>query len=68
MNIKSTKFVIIAIITFIILFLMNYVGNQQDDKLSRALMTATAGVIGLTVGMWFVYKNKDDDNPPPDFD
>ena len=61
MNIKSPKFVIIAIITFIILFLFNYIGNTQPDKLERALMTAVAGVIGLTIGMWFVFKNSKDD-------
>ncbi len=61
MNIRSKKFVIIAVITFIILFLMNYIGNEQPDKTQRALMTAVAGVIGLTVGMWFVHKNSKDD-------
>lgn len=61
MNIKSTKFYVIVAITFIILFLMNYVGNQETDRLERALMTAVAGSIGLTIGMWFVHKNSKDD-------
>ncbi len=61
MNIKSTKFAVIAVISFIILFLMNYLGNPAPDKLSRALMTAVAGVIGLTIGLWFVERNKKDD-------
>ena len=61
MNIKSVKFEVIAAITFIILFLFNYIGNTQPDKIERALMTAVAGVIGLTIGMWFVYKNSKDD-------
>ena len=61
MNIKSKKFLVVAAITFIILFLMNYIGNDQADKLERALMTAVAGVVGLTIGMWFVYKNSKDD-------
>lgn len=62
MNIRSYKFLIIAVITFVILFLMNYIGNPEPDKLSRALMTAVAGVAGLTIGMWFVYRNRDDGN------
>ena len=61
MNIKSTRFAVIAAITFIILFLFNYIGNTQTDKIERALMTAIAGVVGLTIGMWFVHKNSKDD-------
>lgn len=61
MNIRSKKFLVIAVITFIILFLMNYIGNTNPDKLERALMTAVAGVVGLTVGMWFVHRNSKDD-------
>lgn len=68
MNIKSPKFLIVAAVTFIILFLMNYIGSQEVDKLSRALLTAFAGVVGLTIGMWFVYKNKDDNGEKPNFD
>lgn len=61
MDIKSKKFAVIAAITFLILFLMNYLGNDMPEKLERALMTAVAGVIGLTLGMWFVHKNSKDD-------
>ncbi len=61
MNIKSIQFLIIAVITFVIIFLMNYIGSDQSDRLSRALLTALAGVAGLTIGMWFVHKNKKDD-------
>ncbi len=67
MNIKSTKYLVVAAITFIILFLMNYLGNDLPDKLERALMTAVAGVVGLTIGMWFINKNKNDDTKH-DFD
>ena len=61
MNIRSKKYALVAAITFIILFLMNYLGNTNPDKLERALMTAIAGVIGLTIGTWFVYRNSKDD-------
>lgn len=61
MNIKTRRFALIAAITFIILFLFNYIGNDQPDKIERALMTAFAGVVGLTIGMWFVHKNSKDD-------
>ena len=52
---------VVAVITFLILFLMNYIGNDMPDRLERALMTAVAGVVGLTIGMWFVLKNSKDD-------
>ncbi|WP_285270264.1 hypothetical protein [Kaistella rhinocerotis] len=61
MDIKSKKYWLIAAITFIVLFLMNYLGNDQADRLERALMTAVAGVVGLTIGMWFVFRNSKDD-------
>ena len=61
MDIKSKKFAVIAAITFLILFLMNYLGNDLPDRLERALLTAVAGVIGLTIGMWFVHRNSKDD-------
>lgn len=61
MDIKIKKYWLIAAITFIVLFLMNYLGNDQADRLERALMTAVAGVVGLTIGMWFVFRNSKDD-------
>lgn len=61
MDIKSTKFLVIAAITFVVLFLMNYLGNDLPDRLERASMTAVAGVVGLTIGMWFVHRNSKDD-------
>lgn len=61
MDIKSKKFAVIAAITFLILFLMNYLGNDLPDRLERSLMTSVAGVIGLTIGMWFVHRNSKDD-------
>lgn len=61
MNIKSTQFAIIALITFAVLFLMNYIGNPETDRVQRALLTAAAGVAGLTIGMWFVFRNRKDD-------
>lgn len=47
---------------------MNYLGNQEADKLERALMTALAGVVGLSIGLFIYNKGKDDKNPPPNFD
>ncbi|KFC20120.1 hypothetical protein [Chryseobacterium sp. FH1] len=65
MNLKNPKYILIGIITFAIIFLMNYVGNDAPDKLSRALLTASAAVIGLGVGMWIYHKrgrNNERDN------
>lgn len=67
MNIKSPKYLVVAAITFIILFLMNYLGSPAPDKLYRALLTAVAGVIGLTIGLWFMNRHKNDDTTH-DFD
>lgn len=59
MKLFGKAHIIISIITFIILFLMNYLGNESADRWSRALLNAVAGVIGLSVGMFILYKNKD---------
>ncbi|WP_417431261.1 hypothetical protein [Halpernia sp.] len=61
MDIKSKKYFILAVLTFIILFLMNYIGSTYSDRLSRALMTAIAGVVGLTIGMWYINRTKKND-------
>ncbi|SFT62808.1 hypothetical protein SAMN05421857_2255 [Chryseobacterium formosense] len=53
MKLLGRNHIIISIITFAILFLMNYLGNEEADKLQRALMTALAGVIGLTRFVYF---------------
>lgn len=68
MKLFKRNHLIISAITFAILFLMNYIGNDQPDKLSRALLTASAGVIGLTIGLFILNKGKDDKNPPQHFD
>ena len=61
MNIKSKRYLIIALLTFAILFLMNYLGSTYPDKISRALMTAFAGVIGLTIAMWYINRKRKND-------
>ncbi len=60
------KYILFGVITFIIIFLMNYLGNDAPDKLYRALLTAFVSVIGLGIGLWFYGRNKDDNHP--DFD
>lgn len=68
MKLFGKNHMIILAITFVILFLMNYIGNDLPDKLQRALMTAFAGVIGLTVGLFILNKGRNDKNPPQNFD
>lgn len=57
------KYIVFGIITFVIIFLMNYLGNDAPDKLYRALLTAFAAVVGLGIGMWIYSRNKDDNHP-----
>ncbi|SDI58146.1 hypothetical protein SAMN05421846_11020 [Chryseobacterium taeanense] len=68
MKLFGKNHLIICVITFAILFLMNYLGNNEADKLQRALMIGAAGVIGLSIGLFIMNKGKDDKNPPHDFD
>lgn len=67
MKLFGKTHIIISIITFVILFLMNYLGNDAPDKLWRAILNAVAGVIGLSIGMFILYKNKGG-NFPEKFD
>lgn len=68
MKLFGRNHMIILVITFVILFLMNYIGNDLPDKLERALMTAFAGVVGLTIGLFILNKGRNDKNPPQNFD
>ncbi|MBF5026595.1 hypothetical protein [Planobacterium oryzisoli] len=68
MKLFNKTHLILSSITFTILFLMNYLGSDASDRISRALLNAVAGVVGLSIGMFILYKNKDDKNPPDRFD
>lgn len=68
MKLFGKNHLIICVITFAILFLMNYLGNNEADKLERALMIGAAGVIGLSIGLFIMNKGKNDKTPPHDFD
>lgn len=68
MEIKSFKFLVVLIATFIILFLMNYIGNSRPDKLETALMNGVAGMVGITIGMFLYNRSKNGKNPPQYFD
>jgi amino acid transporter len=68
MKLFGKNHLIICAITFVILFLMNYLGNDQADKLQTALMIAVAGVIGLSIGLVIMNKGKNDKTPPQNFD
>jgi len=68
MKLLGKNHIIISVITFGILFLMNYLGNHEADKLERALLTAFGGVVGLSIGLFILNKGKNDKNPPQNFD
>jgi hypothetical protein len=68
MEIKSIKFLIFCVITFVIVFLINYVGNSRPDKLETAVLNGAGGVIGLTIGMLIYNRSKNDKSGPQYFD
>ncbi|MBF1149306.1 MAG: hypothetical protein HXL67_05995 [Cloacibacterium normanense] len=68
MEIKSVKFLVVLVITFVIVFLMNYIGNTQPDKLQRALLNGLGGMVGLTIGMMIYNRSKNDQSGPQHFD
>ncbi len=68
MKITSVKFLVVLVITFVIVFLMNYIGNTQPDKLQRALLNGLGGMVGLTIGMIIYNRSKNDQSGPQHFD
>ncbi|WDT67858.1 hypothetical protein [Cloacibacterium sp. TD35] len=68
MKIKSVKFLAALIITFVIVFLMNYIGNTQPDKLQSAILNGLGGMVGLTIGMIIYNRSKNDKSGPQHFD
>ncbi len=68
MEIKSIKFLVVLVITFVIVFLMNYIGNTQPDKLQSALLNGLGGMVGLTIGMIIYNRSKNDQSGPQHFD
>ena len=68
MEIKSVKFLVVLVITFVIVFLMNYIGNTQPDKLQSALLNGLGGMEGLTIGMMIYNRSKNDQSGPQHFD
>ncbi|WP_213195549.1 hypothetical protein [Cloacibacterium caeni] len=68
MEIKSVKFLVVLVITFVIVFLMNYIGNTQPDKLQSALLNGLGGMVGLTIGMLIYNRSKNDQSGPQHFD
>lgn len=68
MEIKSVKFLVVLVITFVIVFLMNYIGNTQPDKLQSALLNGLGGMVGLTIGMMIYNRSKNDQSGPQYFD
>ena len=68
MEIKSVKFLVVLVITIVIVFLMNYIGNTQPDKLQSALLNGLGGMVGLTIGMMIYNRSKNDQSGPQHFD
>ncbi|QOR73672.1 hypothetical protein SAMN05443429_10665 [Cruoricaptor ignavus] len=67
MKLFGRNHIVVSVLTFIIVFLMNYLGSEAPDRLPRALLNAVAGVLGLSIGLFILYKNRDSGRGP-DFD
>ncbi|SDE38506.1 hypothetical protein [Riemerella columbipharyngis] len=67
MNFKNPKTIIIIVLTFVIVFLMNYIGNDSPNKLQDAALNGLGGVVGIIVGLFIWNRNKHD-NTHQDFD
>ncbi|MDO4225006.1 MAG: hypothetical protein Q4C75_03850 [Bergeyella zoohelcum] len=67
MKLFSKQHLIFSVVTFAIVFLMRYIGDDTPEALFNSLLNAVAGVVGLSVGLFILYKNKDS-NPPDQFD
>ncbi len=67
MKLTLTKYILIGIITFVIIFLMNYIGSDYPDKLYRASLTASVSVVGLGIGLW-IYSKRDQNDERNNFD
>ncbi|CAM3640102.1 hypothetical protein ELBR111191_00535 [Elizabethkingia bruuniana] len=65
---NNSKYYVIIVLTFIIVFLMNYIGNDAPDKLSRALMNGGAGAVGIAIGLIIYQRGKGGDNKHHDID
>ena len=67
MMMKNPKYILIAAITFIIIFLMNYIGNDSPDKMYRAVLTASVSAVCLIIGLW-IYSKRDQNDERNNFD
>lgn len=68
MEFKGTRLVVLMVVTFIIIFLMNYLGNPASDRLQRALMTGVSGAVFLAIGFWLFGKFGKDKDDHQNFD
>ncbi|AQX06667.1 hypothetical protein KRE40_17155 [Elizabethkingia meningoseptica] len=65
---NNSKYYVIIVLTFVIVFLMNYIGSDAPDKLSRALMNGGAGAVGIAIGLIIYQRGKNGDNKHHDID
>lgn len=69
MELKGKKLYISMLVTFILVFLMNYIGNSEaPDRMERALLTGFGGALGLGIAFWFMGRKQKKDDTHPDFD
>ena len=62
MNFKGVKLYLSMLIAIVVVFLMNYLGSDADDRLYRALLNGLAGGIGLGISLWYMSRKNNDDH------
>lgn len=67
-DIKGFKLYFIMALTFIIVFLMNYIGNPEPDKLQRAALTGISASVFFAIGIWAFRKFGKDKDDHQEFD
>jgi uncharacterized membrane protein YccC len=69
MELKGIKLYLAIALTFVAVFLVNYLGNSgAEDQLSRALMVGFGGAVGLGISFWYMGRKTKDDDKYHDFD
>ena len=60
MKIEGIKLYLVILATFVVVFLMNYLGSDAEDRLYRASLNGLGGAVGIGIGLWWMNKKGKD--------